>query len=96
MDNLWSFIKLSPESPEYVSLADFSRLPAPRQAEWFNRELRELYGPGIDVAALRLHLLGRVIHPDGRIVYIPTGIRVRANGCRTPIEHVGSSTSRFR
>jgi hypothetical protein len=71
MDNLWSFIRLSPESPGYLSLADFSRLPAPRQAEWFDREFRELYGAGIDIAALRLHLLGRVIHPDDRIVSNP-------------------------
>jgi hypothetical protein len=42
MDNLWSFIKLSLESPGYLSLADFSQLPAPRQAEWFDREFREL------------------------------------------------------
>jgi len=71
MDNLWSFIKPPAKSPGFLSLEDFSRLPAPRQAEWFDRKFRELHGPGIDVAALRLHLLGRVLHPDDRILSNP-------------------------
>ena len=71
MDNLWSFIKPPATSPGFLSLEDFSRLPAPRQAEWFDREFRELHGPGIDVAALRLHLLGRVLHPDDQIFSNP-------------------------
>lgn len=71
MDNLWSFITPSPESPGFLSLEDFSRLPAPRQAEWFDRKFRELHGPQIDVAALRLHLLGRVLHPDSGVLSNP-------------------------
>lgn len=68
MDSLWSFIKLSPESPKFLSLGDFSRLPAPRQAEWFDREFRALHGTEVDVAALRLHLLGCVLHPNSHVL----------------------------
>jgi hypothetical protein len=71
MDNLWSFIRPSAETLDFLSLEDFSRLPAPRQAEWFDRKFRELHGQGIDVAALRLHLLGRVLHRDDRILSNP-------------------------
>jgi hypothetical protein len=59
MDNLWSFIKIPSESPDFLALEEFSRLPAPRQAEWFDRELRNRTPTTVDVAALRLHLLGK-------------------------------------
>src|SRR5258708_8947334 len=64
MDSLWSFIGVPSGSADFLTLEDFSRLPAPRQAEWFDREFRGLKGTHIDVAALRLHLLVFVLHPD--------------------------------
>ncbi len=71
MDSLWSCIKIPLESPKFLSLEDFSRLSAPRQAEWFDREFKELYDDQIDVAALRLHLLGRVLHPNNLMLTNP-------------------------
>jgi hypothetical protein len=52
-------------------LEDFSHLPAPRQAEWFDREFKTSNRTQIDVAALRLHLLGSVLHRDDRILSNP-------------------------
>lgn len=71
MDSLWSFAGTTRESRSYLSLADFSQLPAPRQAEWFDREFREAKGTRIDTAVLRLHLLGRVLHPNSLILANP-------------------------
>jgi hypothetical protein len=71
MDLLWSFVNVPPESSGFLALEDFSRLPAPRQAEWFDREFRAITGTTIDVAALRLHLLGRILHRDSSILSNP-------------------------
>jgi len=71
MENLWSFIRIPAGAPGSLSLEDFTRLSAPRQAEWFDREFQTIYGTGINVAALRLHLLGRVLHPDDSILSNP-------------------------
>lgn len=46
-------------------------MSAPRQAEWFDREFRDLHHDEIDVAALRLHLLGRVLHPNDLMLTNP-------------------------
>jgi hypothetical protein len=71
MENLWSFIAIPEQASGYLALEDFSALPAPRQAEWFDREFRARGGSGVDVAALRLHILGRALHRSSRILTNP-------------------------
>lgn len=71
MDSLWSFIHDLSGSPDLLALEDFSRLPAPRQAEWFDRRFREYNDAQVDVAALRLHLLGRTLHRDDSVLSNP-------------------------
>ena len=68
MDTLWSFVKIPREAPNHLALEEFSRLPAPRQAEWFDRELRVTRATKADAAALRLHLLGKAVHQNERIL----------------------------
>jgi hypothetical protein len=68
MDTLWSFVKIPLEAPNHLALEEFSRLPAPRQAEWFDRELRVSRATKADAAALRLHLLGKAVHQNERIL----------------------------
>src|ERR1022692_4732605 len=69
MDALWSLVNGRRRAGEKVlPLGEFSRLSAPRQAEWFDRE----YWPegrdvgaklsGWELSALRLHLLGVELH----------------------------------
>jgi hypothetical protein len=66
MDILWSFTKSGT-----MELADFARLPAPRQAEWFDREFRAANDTTANVAALRLHLLGKILHSSSDILTNP-------------------------
>jgi hypothetical protein len=69
MEILWH--RISPDSPGFLSLEDFSKLPAPRQAEWFDREFQPDNPSRVEIAALRLHLLGRVLHPNDDILTNP-------------------------
>ncbi|HEX3784747.1 MAG TPA: hypothetical protein VHX38_34225 [Pseudonocardiaceae bacterium] len=71
MNDLWLFAGGSSGRQKSLSLADFSRLTAPRQAEWFDREYPALTGQKVDVATLRLHLLGRVLHRDTAVLSNP-------------------------
>jgi hypothetical protein len=66
MDILWSFTKSGT-----MELADFAGLPAPRQAEWFDREFRAANHTTANVAALRLHLLGKILHSSSDILTNP-------------------------
>ena len=70
MDALWGLVNgRRREGEKSLPLHEFSRLSAPRQAEWFDREYRpEGWDSGArlspwELSALRLHLLGVELHP---------------------------------
>lgn len=66
MESLWELVKPKKGDPQADDLdfREFSRLTAPRQAEWFDRRAGLLLGEGSGLAAqLRMHLLGVDLHP---------------------------------
>jgi hypothetical protein len=68
MDSLYFFSNPLEGSSSFLSRTEFSQLPAPRQAEWFDREFCESNGTEIDTAVLRMHLLGCALHPNSQIL----------------------------
>lgn len=73
MESLWELVPPPDDDPDLEALRGrddaldfgaFSRLNAPRQAEWFDRRAEALLaaGPGL-AAKLRMHLLGLDLHP---------------------------------
>ena len=70
MDALWCLVDgRRREGETLLPLHEFSRLSAPRQAEWFDREYGLKSGSdkarlsAWELSALRLHLLGVELHP---------------------------------
>ena|SRR5829696_7666613 len=66
MESLWDLVKPRGDNPRVDDLDfnEFSRLTAPRQAEWFDRRIATLLGEASRLASmLRMHLLGLDLHP---------------------------------
>jgi len=70
MVELWDLVKTAQgragtRNKKGLKRSDFIKLSAPRQAEWFDRQVMPLLSENQtqkDAAALRLHLLGRTFH----------------------------------
>lgn len=66
MESLWKIVKPKKKKPkdDDLDFRAFSRLTAPRQAEWFDRRIATLPGATSQFASiLRMHLLGLGLHP---------------------------------
>ncbi len=68
MDTLWNLVRARSKA-EPLSRGDFSQLSAPRQAEWFDREFPVI--PGMNLAVLRLHILGDTLHKKAGVLTNP-------------------------
>lgn len=62
MERLWGVVRKLRKNE--LDFSAFSRLTAPRQAEWFDRKIDETVGEKSGLASiLRMHLLGHDLHP---------------------------------
>src|ERR1700761_3739526 len=80
LDSLWNLVdesRITIEAKQAIlSRHDFSKLSAPRQAEWFDRWYaipvgNELAIRRSDLSALRLHELGRTLHESPGLLTNP-------------------------
>jgi len=81
MESLWELVQPPDDDPALRALRGrnddldfraFSRLSAPRQAEWFDRRAAALLGGGPSLAPkLRMHRLGLDLHPHAGIPINP-------------------------
>lgn len=76
MDTLWNLVDARSKE-KHLSLGDFSQLSAPRQAEWFDREFPAI--PGMNLAVLRLHILGNTLHKKAGVLTNPL-LKMLAHG----------------